>query len=385
MSPRVLLCGRPDLLTKPGGDTRQILTLRQALGVETGLCLDLEPDCAGHDLVHVFNLSRPVEPALQARHAWRAGVPVICTPIFQDLWRYNRWGRVGAGRAVFSALGRDDARLEDLRALVNLLRAGPAELVRRPGLCVGLARHGLLGSGGGSAVDLQRRLLARSRAVVFNSRLEEESVLRCLGLSSGDINGEVVPVGIDPVELEDADPAPFLRRFGLERFVLSVGRIEDLKNQLALIEALADLPVPLVIVGGVNPRHRGYNRSLERAAAARPRTMILRGLPRGELISAMAAAAVHVLPSWFETAGLTSLEAALSGCAVVSTDCGYARAYLGDEAHYCDPGDPSAIREAVVEALERGPSDALRRRILSRFTVDASAAAMTQIYREVAA
>jgi len=380
----VLLCGRPDLLAKPGGDTRQIRTLRRCLGNHTGLSLDLSPDCRGYDVAHVFNLSRPVEPALQAEHARRAGLPVVCTPIFQDLWRYNRWGRVGSGRAVFTALGRDDARLEDLRALVNLLRAGPAELWRRPDLCADLARHALWG-GGRSAVDLQRRLLENSQAVVFNSTLEQERVARCLGLSTGDINGEVVPVGIDPAELEDADPAPFVRRFGLERFVLSVGRIEDLKNQLTLIEAMTGLETPLVIVGGVNPRHRWYNWSLRRAAAARPRTMLLRGLPRPLLISAMAAADVHVLPSWFETAGLTSLEAALTGCAVVSTECGYARAYLGDEASYCDPGDANSIRRAVTEAMERGPSRKLRRRVLERFTVDASAAGMEQIYRKVAA
>ena len=384
MIPRVLLCGRPDLLTKPGGDTRQIQTLRRCLGDDAELSLDLTPDCAGFDVAHVFNLSRPVEPALQAAHARRAGLPVVCTPIFQDLWRYNRWGRVGSGRAVFSALGRDDERLEDMRALVNLLRAGPAALLRRPSLSVGLARHALWGSGR-SAVDLQRRLLANSQAVVFNSTLEEESVARCLGLSASNIKGEVVPVGIDPAEIEDADPAPFSRRFGLERFVLSVGRIEDLKNQLTLIKALADLAVPLVIIGGVNPRHRLYNWSLKRAAAATPRTMLLQGLPRALLISAMAAASVHVLPSWFETAGLTSLEAALAGCAVVSTDSGYARAYLGDDAHYCDPADPGSIRQAVVQALQRGPSEELRRRVLERFTVDASAAAMEQIYQRVAA
>ena len=383
MSPRVLLCGRPDLLAKPGGDTRQIRTLQRCLGHDAGLSLELSPDCAGYDLVHVFNLSRPVEPAVQAEHAWSQGLPVVCTPIYQDLWRYNRWGRVGAGRAVFELLGRDDARLEDARALVNLLRAGPAELLRRRALCGDLARHAM-GGRGRSAVDLQRRLLAKSQAVVFNSTLEGERLARCLDLSTDDIAGEVVPVGIDPAELEDADPAPFSRRFGLERFVLSVGRIEDLKNQRTLIEALADLPLPLVIVGGVNPRHRWYNRSLERAAAARPRTLLLRGLPRPMLISALAAAAVHVLPSWFETAGLTSLEAALAGCAVVSTDCGYARAYLGDEAEYCDPADPGSIGRAVDAALARGPSEALRRRVLERFTVEASAAAMEDIYRRVA-
>ena len=384
MSPRVLLCGRPDLLTKPGGDTRQIQTLQRCLGHDAGLSLELAPDCGGYDLAHVFNLSRPVEPALQAEHARRAGLPVICTPIFQDLWRYNRWGRVGSGRVVFSALGRDDDRLEDLRAVVNLLRAGPGELLRRPALCADLLQHALWGRGR-SALDLQRRLLVNSQAVVFNSTLEQERVARCLGLADGAVNGEVVPVGIVPAEFEQADPAPFSRRFGLERFVLSVGRIEDLKNQLNLIKALADLPVPLVIIGGVNPRHRRYNRALELAAEARPRTLLLRGLPRAGLVSAMAAAAVHALPSWFETAGLTSLEAALAGCAVVSTDCGGAQPYLGQDAHYCDPADLDSIRQAVEDALERGPSARLRERVLERFTVEASAAAMERIYQRVAA
>ena len=390
-SPRVLLCGRPDLLSKPGGDTRQILTLQRELGPRAELSLELQPDCDRFEVVHVFNLSRPVEPALQAACARAAGVPVVCTPIYQDLWRYNRRGRVGSGRALFEALGRDDARLEDLRALLNLWRAGPWQLVRRPGLCLQLLGHALGAGptprGAGPArgsLELQRRLLENSRVVVFNSALEERSVARNLGVSPHSMHGEVVPVGIDPAELEAADPAPFARRFGLEGFVLCVGRFEDLKNQLNLVRALAPLPLPLVLVGGANPRHPGYNRALRRAVARRPQTLLLSGLPRALVLSAMAAAAVHVLPSWFETAGLTSLEAALAGCAVVSTEVGYASAYLQDQASYCDPGDQASIRRAVQTALERGPSARLRRRIRQRFTVRASAQAMQRIYHEVA-
>ena len=42
-------------------------------------------------------------------------------------------------------------------------------------------------------------------------------------------------------------------------------------------------------------------------------------------------ARVHILPSWFETTGLVSLEAALSGCSVVSTERGHAEEYLGGD------------------------------------------------------
>jgi glycosyltransferase involved in cell wall biosynthesis len=117
--------------------------------------------------------------------------------------------------------------------------------------------------------------------------------------------------------------------------------------------------------------------------SARPRTLLIHDLERALLLSAMRAAAVHVLPSWFETAGLTSLEAAAAGCAVVSTDRGYAAAYLEQEAHYCDPGDPGSIRRAVRRALAAGPSERLRQRVLERFTEERSAAEVDRVYRSV--
>jgi hypothetical protein len=376
----VLLCGRPDLVTKPGGDTRQILALQRCLGPGVTLSLELRPPLWGQQLVHVFNLSRPLEPALQAAWAREAGLPVVCTPIYQDLAEYNRRGRRGAGRVLFRALGQRDDRLEDARALANLLRAGVRQLAGRPRLALGLLSHAL-GGRGTSAVALQRGLLVNSVSVVFNSSLEASTVRSRLKLSRNEYIEEIVPVGIDPAELGAPDPGPFERRYGAQpETVLCVGRIEDLKNQLTLIRALRDEPLRLVLVGDENPLHRGFARAVRRAAAARPRTLLLSGLSRGLLLSAMAAARVHVLASWFETAGLVSLEAAACGCAVVSTSRGYARAYLGDEAHYCDPGDPRSIREAVLAALQRGPAEGLRRRVLQQLTVQRAAGLMRDVY-----
>jgi glycosyltransferase involved in cell wall biosynthesis len=381
-SPRVLLCGRPDLLAKPGGDTRQILGLKRCLGKCAALSLSLAPRTAGFDVVHVFNISRPLEPSLQAVHAKRAGLPVVCTPIFQDLREYNRRGRHGAGRWLFLLLGESDGRLETVRVAVNLTRSGSRGLLQVPHLGLRWAGDGLSG-GPGLATILQQRLLESCRLVIFGSALEAESARRAFGAQLP-LESAIVPVGIDPLELSSIDGTPFRRRFGLDRFILAVGRIEDLKNQLALVEALRDEERPLVIIGGVNPLHRGYARALARAAARRPRTLLLHSLPRELVISAMAAASVHALPSWFETTGLVSLEAAAAGCAVVSTDRGYARAVLGDDATYCDPTSQSSIRAAIDRAIAAGPSKRLRDRVLSEITEEKAALALSQIYERVA-
>jgi len=381
MTPRVLLCGRADLLTKPGGDTRQILGLQRHLGDSARLSLDLRPQMDDVDLVHVFNLSRPIEPALQADQARRRGKPVVLTPIYQDLREYNRHGRHGAGRLLFRLLGGHDGRLETVRALVNLWRSSGHGLRGLP-----LVGRAVLTHGGRAALGLQARVLENCDLLVFNSSLEEETVRSCITGATIRAASARVPVGIDTEELSSADPTPFLRRFGLARgFVLSVGRIEDVKNQLALIQSLRGDSVPLVLVGQVNPLHRAYARAVARAAGARPSTLVIHRLGRTLLLSAMAAAAVHVLPSWFETAGLVSLEAAAAGCAVVSTDRGYARAFLGDEAHYCSPSEPLSIRRAVLDALERGPSHALRTHVLAQLTEQRAAAMMHRLYRQVLA
>ena len=75
-----------------------------------------------------------------------------------------------------------------------------------------------------------------------------------------------------------------------------------------------------------------------------------------------------MLPSWFETTGLVSLEAALSGCSIVSTSRGHAREYLDRFATYCDPGRPDSVLAAVRQAWAAPPSPELRQRILDRYT-----------------
>ena len=73
-------------------------------------------------------------------------------------------------------------------------------------------------------------------------------------------------------------------------------------------------------------------------------------LPQEELIHYYQKAKVHVLPSWFETCGLSTLEAAAMGCNIVITNKGYASEYFNDHAFYCDPSSPASILDAIYKA-----------------------------------
>ena len=91
-----------------------------------------------------------------------------------------------------------------------------------------------------------------------------------------------------------------------------------------------------------------------------------------------------MLPSWCETCGLVTLEAALAGTPVVVSIAGHEAAYVGSDAWYCDPADPCSVLNAVVAAIDAGRNDPrvrrLQRRILAEFNWNAMAEASERAY-----
>lgn len=89
-------------------------------------------------------------------------------------------------------------------------------------------------------------------------------------------------------------------------------------------------------------------------AALRPRAaaagIAMRGyLPHAEVLAAMAAAAIVVVPSrWPEPFGLTALEAMAAGAALLYAPSGGLPELAGDGGIAIDPEDPPAIADAIV-------------------------------------
>jgi glycosyltransferase involved in cell wall biosynthesis len=99
-----------------------------------------------------------------------------------------------------------------------------------------------------------------------------------------------------------------------------------------------------------------------------------------DLVALYNSAKVHAVQSWFETTGLVSLEAALCGSSVVSTNRGYASEYLGTDAAYCDPGNVSDIARAVKQALSQPPSSSFIERVKEQYCWERTAEKTSEAY-----
>ena len=322
----------------------------RALGVSAEVVNgpDYEPD--GVDLVHGLGL-----PAEEVHRLRSAGLPVVLSTIYWDVAVADAWEHPLTVRTV---LGRCRRALVFGRAALR----GVAPLTES---AIVQTR----------AIHRQAAAFEAADLLLPNAEGETASIRRELGVTTPAM---VVPNAVDPDRF-DQDGLP-----GGERdIVLSVGRIDPQKNTLGLIDALKGSGRPLVLVGADHPDHPAYSRACRQAG--RGWVEFVGPKPPDELRQYYARARVHVLAGWFETTGLVSLEAALGGCSLVSTDRGHAHEYLGGHARYCDPADPASIRRAVDDAWSAAPGPDMRRRVLDHYTWSHAAAATAEAYRSVLA
>lgn len=168
-----------------------------------------------------------------------------------------------------------------------------------------------------------------------------------------------------------------------QHLVLCVARIEGIKNQYNLIRALNNSAYKLLLIGDAAPNQPGYYRQCRDIAAEN--VSFIDHLPQEQLPDYYASAKVHVLPSWFEVCGLSSLEAAAMGCRVVITDKGYARSYFNGDAFYCDPSQPDTILKAINEAATANVNGELQKKVIQHYTWQKAAEKIVSVYKKYVA
>ncbi|HEY8597596.1 MAG TPA: glycosyltransferase family 4 protein [Thermomicrobiales bacterium] len=341
---RFLVQIRADYRDRPGGDATQAgrtAAELRLLGVEVDLIGGVAPDLAGYDLVHIFNTQVIGEPVRQAMRARGWGLPIVLSPIY--------WNPLG-----FRSASRSDAH--PIRDQTTLDRAEQA---------------------------LQRVTLGAAAMLLPNSRAEAAQIRATFPEVTGQVR--VVPNAVDTL-FAAGDGARFCAQYDLPRrgFVLCAGRKEALKNQLGLIRACRDLGLPLVLAGQENAEAAAYIAECRALAAGAPAPVLfLPTLAPAELADAYAAARVHVQPSFYETVGLSSLEAALGGCHVVATRNSGVAEYLGDRAWYCDPTPAEGISGPLAAAWAAPLDDTLGKRVMAAYTWQHAAELTLRAYEEV--
>lgn len=330
---KVVLQNRPNYQTSLAGDSIQLLKTREYLekiGIEA--VIDNRPnlDLGVYDLVHLFNLIPVAETHQYYLNTRRQHKKMVLSTVF---WEPEEF---------FQA----SSEPEQLRDWWQ------------------------------KTLPLRREILNGSALILPNSTLELETLRKSFGALPPAV---VVPNAADK-SFAFAKADRFIQKFHWRDFLLTVGRICRRKNQLSLIKAAQKLKLPLVIIGPVNDSL--YYQECRRESAGQ-KVLFIDTLNSVELASAYAAARVHALVSWYDTPGLVSLEAALAGCAIVSTNRGSAREYFEDKAFYCDPGDIASIAQAVSAAWNTGKDDRVKERVFSNYTWDKVAQATNEAYQKI--
>ena len=306
----------------------------------------------------MFGVFEPATARAQIDALKAHGTPLALSPIWLDL------------RALFATAPHVEHALA-ARSVAKVERRF-AKLHR---VDAQLPWQGSIARNAGRRLEVQRALVLDADVLLPAS--EVEAYLYGERLRATRVPYVVAPLGVD-------DDAFAVERPPVRTGVLCAGRIEPKKNQAALLYALRDTDIDVTLVGlAHDPRYLALCRKW-----ATPRTRFVEHAPHDEVVRMMASAAVHAHPSWLESPGLSSLEAAATGARIVTGDRGCEREYFGPDIDYADPADPATIRAAVLRALERGPrdrGDALERRLGARTWRRTGEATLEAYARAVAA
>ena len=201
---------------------------------------------------------------------------------------------------------------------------------------------------------------------------------------------KVIPLGIHVPEDAPSTPSPVFPK-NADPKILFVGRLSRYKGLIYLIQAMANAPGHLVIVGDGPLGHDLKTQSVQ--AGLTSRITFTGTLSDEELRKAYRSADLFVLPSIdrAEGFGYVLLEAMAASLPMITTELGTGTSYVnqdGETGIVVVPRNANALAEAI-KRLSADPSrmklfgDAAKKRFLDKFTFDHMAADVEREYRAV--
>lgn len=355
---KIAFIARSTLYTVPGGDTIQVLQTARCLE-EAGINVSIHPTDAvinygQYDLLHFFNITRPADILF---HVLQSHKPYVISPILIDYSEYDKKYRSGFSGIMLRYFSPDTN--EYIKTIARWLK-------RRDSM----RSNNYLWKGQRKSI---RYVLQHAAMLLPNSEMEYQRLKTRYAIEKEYV---VVPNGVDQELFQ-----PFQYSHKDESLILCAARIEGIKNQLNLIKALNNTRYQLILVGSAAPNQKDYYDRCRKIAASN--IHFHEHISQETLVGYYKKAKVHVLPSWFETCGLSSLEAAALGCNIVITEKGCTREYFGDHAFFCDPADPVSILSAVDKAAKTNTTQGFQEKILNNYTWQKAATITSEAYEKI--
>jgi len=234
-------------------------------------------------------------------------------------------------------------------------------------------------------LGMQVRVAKQLPRIVTVSESSKSDIAAQMGVELSRMS--VVPVGVDHTVFR---PRPDRPRVPGRIMVTSSSDV-PMKGLVPLLEALAKLrterDVELIVIG--RPTEGGrVSRSIDRLGLSHA-VHCVSGISDDDLAALYAEAQVAVVPSLYEGFSLPAIEAMACGVPLVATTGGALPEVVGDDgdtALLVAPDDPDALAAGIRRILEDDDLAARlgeggRRRVLGRFTWEATARGTAEQYR----
>jgi len=368
---KVLLWVRTDCFKAKGGDMIQVentfMELKK-LGVDDKSNIDLKE----FDIVHLFQLDWTPETYLHAKRARKLGKKIVLSPIHHSVSEVKKFDEeyVFGLRRLSKYLFVDQFQRDTFKNIYRSILDRTKALPTLYSIFLGLK-------------NMNRQVISWSDYVLTQTKLEASDLSDAYNIN---FKWEVIPNGVGELFLEKKKHHNL---FTFENYILSVGRIEPRKNNLAIISAVKLLrkelnkDLKLVFVGKTSNKHFEYTKLFFDEIKQNKWVHYNNYLSYEQIPSIYKYAKVCVSASWFETTGLTLLEALFMGANAVSTSP-RAREILGDHCSYCNPDNIESIKEAIkVEFFK--PKPKLPSSFKNEYTWENTAKKTLKIYNDLMA
>lgn len=362
----IAFCNRPSYDNPLGGDAIQMIKTKEWLeklyDCQISVITSPEEITNKFDIVHIFNYATYLITDGFMEKAYRLRIPIISSCIY---WDYS----YSIPPLHYLLMGYPSYISYKTVRFYRTLYKNITSFLKKPS---GVSRE---------FRDHIRKFINYSSYVLPNSIEEGKLLLQFAGLKKE----EKIRVVYNGAEFQNngiLSKNDFFSKFKIpENYVLQVGRIEYIKNQLNLLYALYDHPdIPIVFIGQTSDKK--YASKLHKMAQKRGNVFFFNKIPHHEISSFYHYASMHVLLSLRESPGLVSLEAASMGCPIVISNDDFLPkdSYFPDAPYSVNPLDILAIKEVLLKAYREK-----KRTIIdnSKFSWSNVAKQTYQVYEEL--
>jgi glycosyltransferase involved in cell wall biosynthesis len=343
-SPIIDFIVRSDSETKSGGDSLQVGEYVERLEKQGISCRVLpyswDMQVRKGAIVHLVNIDRPYDFLSIVRLV--TGHAIFVSPIHHDLRFVRKMRRAETGWSPRSIIGRIFPEgVREFLAFAVRSMAGASSRGQKFGAGKSILR---------ASLDSRRvwfkvgRTLDRLEAVALLTPREGENIKRDTKWRG--LNSILVPNGYPTPSFGLVTTnAPPSRSIG----ILSVGRIEPRKRQVALAEEAVRQGVAITFIGGTPKTGSKYSNEFRRLVNQYPHILTwLESIPHEAVLEKMADSRVLINASWVEVQSLVDIEAAYCGCRVIVAPGGNSTEFLPKHVREIDGGISELLSAAVT-------------------------------------